>query len=115
MNTHPEEWVQTEKITNKICSIELGQKVDLTAGSCSFSRAVAEYIKKHSKEQMTDAEWAMIAKRIANQQVSYLSVEGLEYLEEINGVYRTITDSEKWLGRLKLCLIISETAIKAAK
>ena len=36
MNTHPMEWIETEKITNKICSLELGKEVDITAGSCSF-------------------------------------------------------------------------------
>jgi hypothetical protein len=37
-NTHPIEWVETEKITNKIFSLELGQEADVTAGSCGFSR-----------------------------------------------------------------------------
>lgn len=115
MKTHPEEWVETEKITNKICSIELGQVVDITAGSCSFSRTAAEYINEHSKAQMTDAEWAMIAKRIAKLQVTASTVEGLEYQEEINGISRSINESEKWLGRLKLSLIISESAIRTGK
>lgn len=114
-NTHPEEWVETEKITNKICSIELGQEVDITAGSCSFSRQVAEYINYHSKEQMTDAEWAMITHRIAKLPVTYSAVEGLEYEEEHNGIRRKLTDAEKWLGRLRLSLIISETAMKTGK
>ncbi|TKC19023.1 hypothetical protein [Robertmurraya kyonggiensis] len=112
MNTHPIEWVETEKITNKICSIELGNVVDITAGSCSFSRKSAELINKFSKEKMTDAEWAMIAKRIGGYQVHYLPVEGLEYHEETNGLTRKISDSEKWFSRLRLSLIISESAIK---
>lgn len=115
MNTHPEEWVETEKITNKICSIVLGQEVDITAGSCTFSRQVAEYINQYSKEQMTDAEWAMIAHRIAKLPVTYSAVEGLEYEEELNGIRRKITDEEKWVGRLRLSLIISETALRTGK
>lgn len=115
MNTHPEEWVETEKITNKICSMELGMNVDITAGSCSFSRSVADYINRYSKDQMTDAEWAMIAKRIAGQPVSYSSVEGLEYQEELNGIRRNISEAEKWLGRLKLSTVISESAIRTGK
>ncbi|WP_052342689.1 hypothetical protein [Bacillus sp. EB01] len=115
MNTHPPEWVETEKITNKICSLELGMDVDITAGSCSFSRKAAEYINKYSCEKMTDSEWAMIAHRIAKLKVDYASVEGLEYHEDINGLNRVLSNSEKWLGRLRLALIISETAIKTGK
>jgi hypothetical protein len=115
MNTHPLEWIETEKITNKICSLELGKEVDITAGSCSFSRDCANYINNFSKEKMTDAEWAMIIHRIAKLNVAYAQVEGLEYHEDTNGITRIISDSEKWLGRLQLSLIISETALKIGK
>jgi hypothetical protein len=115
MNTHPLEWIETEKITNKICSLELGKEVDITAGSCSFSRESAKYINNFSKEKMTDAEWAMIIQRIAKLNVGFAPVEGLEYQEDINGITRIISNSEKWLGRLQLSLIISETAIKTGK
>lgn len=112
LNTHPVEWVETEKITNKICSIELGKDVDITAGSCTFSRKCAELINQFSKDKMTDAEWAMIVKRIGGFQVNYLPVDGLEYHEETNGITRQISDSEKWLSRLRLSLIIGESAIR---
>ncbi|WP_342542990.1 hypothetical protein MHH33_03710 [Paenisporosarcina sp. FSL H8-0542] len=115
MKTHPVEWIETEKITNKICSLELGIEVDITAGSCSFTQESAEYINRNSKEKMTDAEWAMIALRIAKLDVDYRSVEGLEYHEETNGISRIISDTEKWLDRLQLSLIISETAFKTGK
>ncbi|MGD7051676.1 hypothetical protein [Sutcliffiella horikoshii] len=115
MNTHPEEWIETEKITNKICSLELGMNVDITAGSCLFSRESAEYINDYSKEKMTDAEWAMIVHRIAKLEIGYAPVEGLEYHEEINGITRSLSESEKWLIRLKLSSIISETAINTGK
>ena len=112
MNTHPIEWIETEKISNKICSLELNKEVDITAGSCAFSKASAEFINMYSKEKMTDAEWAMIVHRIANRQVNYRAVEGLEYQEEINGVDLNISESEKWFSRLNLSFIISETARK---
>lgn len=115
MNTHPLEWIETEKITNKICSLELGKEVDITAGSCSFSRECANYINNFSKEKMTDAEWPMIIHRIAKMNVEYAQVEGLEYHEDTNGLTRIISDSEKWLGRLQLSLIISESALKVGK
>jgi hypothetical protein len=115
LNTHPLEWIETEKLTNKICSLELGKEVDITAGSCSFSRESANYINHYSKEKMTDAEWAMIVHRIAKLKVDYSSVEGLEYHDETNGVTRVMSESEKWLGRLKLSLIISETAYETGR
>ncbi|TCJ04533.1 hypothetical protein E0Y62_08800 [Cytobacillus praedii] len=113
--THPIEWQETERITNRICSIELGKEVDITAGSCAFSRKAGNYIKDCSKEKMTDAEWAMIVHRIANLEVNYLPVEGLEYQEDINSTNGRVTDSEAWLSRLKLSFIISETAYKVGK
>ncbi|MGD6831222.1 hypothetical protein ACQCT5_03605 [Sutcliffiella halmapala] len=115
MNTHPEEWIETEKITNKICSLEFGMNVDITAGSCLFSKVSAEYINKYSKEKMTDAEWPMIVHRIAKLDIGFYPVEGLEYHEEINGITRSISEAEKWMGRLKLSSIISETAITTGK
>ncbi|MGE8205577.1 hypothetical protein ACQKP0_13550 [Heyndrickxia sp. NPDC080065] len=115
LNTHPIEWIETEKITNKIFSLEIGKKADITAGSSAFSRVCAKYLNKYSKGKMTDAEWAMIIHRIGNLKVDYRSVEGLEYCEDINSINSNISDSEKWLGRLKLSLIISETAINTGK
>ncbi|QFG00630.1 hypothetical protein PB01_18550 [Psychrobacillus glaciei] len=115
MNTHPIEWIETEKITNRIFSIELGKDADVTAGSCAFSRISADFINQYSKEKMTDAEWAMIALRIAKRQVAYCAVEGLEYQEEINGLNRNVSESERWYSRLNLSLIISQTAMKVGK
>ncbi|WP_442599888.1 hypothetical protein [Neobacillus sp. D3-1R] len=115
MNTHPVEWIETEKITNLICSLELGKNVDITAGSCAFSRKSAQFINKYSKEKMTDAEWAMIIHRMAKLNIDYTSVEGLEYHDETNGILRVMSESEKWLIRLQLSFIISETALKVGK
>lgn len=114
-NTHPTEWVETEKITNKIFSIELGKDADVTAGSCGFSRICAEYIREYSKDKMTDAEWPMIIHRIAKLRVDYKAVEGLEYHEKVNGYSKQVEDSEKWFGRVRLCYIISESAINTGK
>ncbi|WP_053365019.1 hypothetical protein [Bacillus sp. FJAT-27245] len=115
MDTHPVEWKETERITNKIVSLELGQEVDITAGSCAFSRSNAEYIKEYSKGKMTDAEWVMIASRIAKSDVGYLPVEGLEYHEHTNGIQGSRSEAEKWLGRLELSYVISETAVRTGK
>lgn len=64
---------------------------------------------------MTDAEWAIIVHRIVKRQVDYRAVEGLEFEEEINGLNRIISDSDKWFSRLRLGYIISETAMKVGK
>jgi hypothetical protein len=113
--THPLEWIETEKISNKIFSLEFGQEVDITAGSCGFSRNSAKYINKYSKDKMTDGEWPMIVYRIANLKVSYRTVEGLEYKDEANGSANLVTSSDKLFVRLKLAYIISESARNTGK
>lgn len=115
MNTHPIEWIETEKISNKIFSLEIGKEMDVTAGSCSFSRNSANFIYQNSKAKMTDAEWAMIVLRIAKRKIAYCAVDGLEYQEEINGLNQDVCEADRWFSRLKLSLIISETAMKIGK
>ena len=64
---------------------------------------------------MTDAEWAMIIWRMAKKQLDFRAVEGLEYHEDINGLNWNVSESDKWFIRLKLSLIISETAREIGK
>lgn len=64
---------------------------------------------------MTDAEWAMIIWRMAKKQLDFRAVEGLEYHEDINGLNWNVSESDKWFNRLKLSLIISETAREVGK
>lgn len=109
-HTHPESWVKTEAITNHICSLELGFEVDITAGSCGFSSDSLHLILQHSVSRTTDAEWAMIVRRIGKGSVGYRAVEGLEYVEDINGnPSSTQLDANSWLGRLRLSYLISES------
>ena len=115
LNTHPIEWIETEKISNRIFSLELGQEVDVTAGSCGFSRENAQLILKYSKDKMTDSEWPMIVKRIGKKEIEYKAVEGLEYREELNRSTRQLGASDDWFSRLRLCYIISESAMKTGK
>lgn len=111
--THPLEWTETEKISNKVFSLEFGQDMDITAGSCGFSKQAGEYLIKHSRDKMTDAEWPMIIHKIGRLRVNYKAVEGLEYQEEISGHNETANEADKWFGRLNLCYIICESAIKS--
>lgn len=115
MSTHPMEWVKTEEITNKIFSLELGKKADITAGSCTFSRNCAVLIERYSRALMTDAEWPMIAKRIGDFQIDYVEVEGLQYHETVNGVAEGISDADRWFNRLRLSYIISDSARNTGK
>ncbi|KGX85833.1 GNAT family N-acetyltransferase [Pontibacillus marinus] len=114
-DSHPTEWRETENITNKIFSLELGQQMDITAGTCAFSRECSRYIQKYSEAAMTDAEWPMIVHRIAGMKVNERLVNGLAYLKDINGENKEVSDSQKWVNRLKLSYIISETAISTGK
>lgn len=109
--THPMAWRETEKISNKIFSMELGKKVDITAGSCGFSRNAAEIITSYSKDKMTDAEWPMLVYRKADLEVDYIAVEGLEYCHDLNRVKREMDTSQSWLGRLRLAYLISDSAV----
>lgn len=113
--THPIHWQETEKITNKVFSLEFGREVDITAGSCAFSRPCAQTIDTHSEAKMTDAEWPMIIHRQTPYQVTSRLVEGLEYITSINEPPTDRSEAEKWLGRIQLCQIISQSAISTGK
>ncbi|QSO52499.1 hypothetical protein JZ785_00615 [Alicyclobacillus curvatus] len=109
--THPPSWQATEAITNHICSAELGQLVDVTAGSCGMTRPALESILHHSQAKVTDAEWPMIVHRIVAGSVGYRAVEGLEYLEDINGSMADEQDAKSWCTRLRLSYLISESVL----
>lgn len=113
--THPIYWKETERITNKIFSLELNKEADVTAGSCSFSEEAAREILKHSKDRMTDGEWPMIVHRILNKEVEYKAVDGLLYNGEINGVSRDTNESDEYFSRLRLSYIISESSRNTGK
>lgn len=111
-NTHPIEWIETEKITNKIFSIETSLDADITDGSCGFSRECGQCISENSQDKMTDGEWPMIVYRIMEKDISYKAVEGLEYIEDVNGYSKEVKDSDKWFVRLRLSYIISESIMR---
>lgn len=113
--THPVEWIETEKITNRIFSLELHKDADVTAGSCAFSRRSGILISENSKAKMTDAEWPMIVKRIGGMDVNYMPVDGLEYVKDINSTNKKAEEAGNWLVRLKLAYIIGETAINTGR
>lgn len=84
----------------------------MTAGSRGFSSNSLDLILQHSVSKTTDAEWAMIVRRIGKGSVGYRAVEGLEYVADLNGNPLSIQlDANSWLGRLRLSDLISESAI----
>jgi hypothetical protein len=112
-NTHPEAWIETEKITNKIFSIEFGEQedIDVTAGSCGFNKSSLLKILKRSSAPTTDAEWPMIIKKIEKGKVGSIKVDGLKYIRDINNSEFNKTPGEEWLTRLRLSYQISQTAV----
>ncbi|HFK1401933.1 MULTISPECIES: hypothetical protein [Bacillus] len=112
--THPEEWQVTETVSNKIMSLQLGKQVDITAGSCAFSKQAADYIIKYSKCRMTDGEWPMIIKEFTDFKIGYIAVDGLKYVNSLN--QDNIIDPIKaWSTRLELSYIISQSIMNITK
>lgn len=115
--THPLCMRQTEAITNDVFSELLDQKLDLCAGSKSFSRAAAEYLVRHSQPAhgwCTDAEWIVLLKR-ADFAIGTLLVNGLDW-ETADRYQARAADAEtqraaaaaydedmqNWIGRTRL-------------
>ncbi len=112
--THPEEWQVTESVSNKIMSLQLEKQVDITAGSCALSKRAIDYIIKYSKCRMTDGEWPMIINTFTDFNISYITVEGLKYVNKLN--QDNIVDPIKaWSTRLELSYIISQSILELTK
>lgn len=79
--THPRALIETEAISNHVVSHLVGQLMDVSAGSKSFSRKACETILLNSKPGNalgTDAEWPLILKR-SGFVIDYLEVDGLDW------------------------------------
>lgn len=116
-DTHPVAQIENEKLTNAVFSHLFGSPVDVTAGSCSLSRAVAEIILAHSVElsNATDCEWPMIMHCLPNSrfEVGFVAVEGLEF-ETVTfygqEVFQLSDTPQNWLRRVRL----SRESVQAA-
>jgi SAM-dependent methyltransferase len=81
VRTHPQALVATELTSNRVVSHFIGQEMDVSAGSKSFSRAAAAYLVEHGSPQnsiATDAEWPILLKK-AGFRLDYVEVDGLDY------------------------------------
>jgi hypothetical protein len=79
--THPNALFETESISNRVVSYLLGQTMDVSAGSKSFSLQACELILANSfpgNALGTDAEWPLILKKLGIT-VDYIEVDGLDW------------------------------------
>jgi hypothetical protein len=79
--THPQALRQTEKISNSVFSALLGQELDLSAGSKSFSRRAVEFLMVNTLPKRAlgaDSEWIVVLHR-AGFKVESILVNGLEW------------------------------------
>lgn len=106
--SHPIAWRETERLTNKVFSEYVGRSVDITGGSCAFSKKVAKLIHKYSKEKVTDGEWPIIAYKF-NMKLDYIEVNGLEYLEDNNRANINLSTAEVLIVRIGLCNKIAQS------
>ena len=107
--THPIEWIETESIVNRIFSMRLGMKMDITAGSCGLSKKSGAFLTTYSNADWTDAEWPLIIRDIAKYHIDYCEVDGLEYREELSGDRQVMEDVERWFRRLEQAYRICST------
>ncbi|MDX8047147.1 hypothetical protein SH601_14235 [Gracilibacillus sp. S3-1-1] len=112
--THPVSWQETESITNKVFSIEIGFDCDVTAGSCGLSKAAIELIAQQSQAKMTDAEWPLIIRNaLGKERIGTVNVNGL-CLQQIN----QSTEEEKvaaWEARVRLSHYIIQSIVGLAQ
>jgi hypothetical protein len=108
--SHPKAWIITEEITNNIVSILLNKELDVTAGSAAFDHKCAEAIASHSKDKMTDSEWPTLCKK-SGYKIHSHNTNGLMYEHALNKAASTIGSTKEILNRVKLSIIISESAL----
>lgn len=110
--SHPIEWIETENLTNKMFSYYFEKNVDITAGSCAFSKLSAQLISKYSQDIVTDGEWPIIIMK-KNNNIGYMQVDGLRYYEKCNGTIKRFEKSDELLSRVelscKICKSIAST------
>lgn len=127
-NTHTRCQIETERLSNRVCSLLLGKEVDITCASRGISRRAGEVIlqKSKAKDASTDSEWPIIIKCCTDYPIDYIEVEGLafeamfrhpERVMEAGGleIFKKKRDDnpESWLWRIRIAEQISATAISS--
>jgi SAM-dependent methyltransferase len=129
MMTHPQALITTEVTSNRVVSHFLGQQLDVSAGSKSFSRAGAAYIIEHGTPDDfsgTDAEWPMLLRK-AGFALRYVQVDGLDWESADQFMPRAATSQEQahaaqqydadpahWRTRVEIADRIIKAALRAS-
>ncbi|WP_100012140.1 hypothetical protein [Lentibacillus sediminis] len=107
-STHPLEWRETERMTNRMFSEEFGEEVDIAAGSCGVSRRALDLIVKKSAAKMTDAEWPLIVREAwGKESIGFTKADGLLYLPHNKS--NDASELDSWLSRIRLSYIIGDS------
>ncbi len=97
MGSHPQALITTEKSSNWVVSHFMGQEIDVSAGSKSFSRAAAEYLVDQGSQDNsigTDAEWPLLLKK-GGFSLCYVQVDGLDWESADQFKLRAATPEEQ--------------------
>ena len=129
MMTHPQALLTTEGISNRVVSHFLGQQMDVSAGSKSFSRTAAAYLVEHGTPDDfsgTDAEWPMLLRK-AGFALRYVQVDGLDWesadqfmpraatpQEQVQAALQYDTDLAHWRTRVEIADRIITAALRAS-
>ena len=127
-HTHPQALITTEKISNQVVSHILQSDMDVSAGSKSFSRSVAQYIIDYCQSDNSigsDAEWPIRLKQ-AGFRLEYIRVDGLDWESADQFMLRAASTDEQayaaknydadpnhWSQRVKIADTIIQAAIDA--
>jgi hypothetical protein len=79
LETHPRSQVETKRLANRVCSLIIGQEIDVTAASRGLSHEAAALILRYSKAKDigTDSEWPIIVHYKSDTLIRYVETEGL--------------------------------------
>lgn len=106
--SHPLEWRETERMTNRMFSGEFGEDVDIAAASCGMSRRALDEIVKKSAAKMTDAEWPLIVREAwGRESIGFTKTDGLLFLP-----YNKSNDAselDSYLSRIRLSYLIGDS------
>ena len=129
-STHPQALIVTEDISNEVVSHVLGETMDVSAGSKSFTRSAAQYLVDHCQSGdsiASDAEWPILLKQ-AGYDLQYVEVDGLDWesadqyrdraagqAEQARAAEAYDTDPKHWARRVEIARQIIDTALKLAQ
>ena len=129
-STHPQALIATENISNHVVSFALGETMDVSAGSKSFSRSAAQYLVDHCQSGnsiASDAEWPIILRQ-AGYELQYVEVDGLDWesadqyreraaskTEQAQAAEAYDADPKHWARRVEIAEQIIHTALKLVK